>query len=725
MKGPDGRELGIPYSKAKMLGTPQGYNFADSQEAQRFMKYYAHDPEVIQSMAKLAQDNPGLSMFIGMGRHALQYLFGASEALTGNEKEREGQWIFGVPPAASKTGKGPSTLEQFAKSPDENFAERLGGLGMEAGAFARGEPEARALIGGERMLSHPIVSHAVTQGATAGAQTYMKTGDAGAALRAAAETSAVSLVIGSSGKGISNAIANRATTLEDVGGVQTPVPAAARNVKPTPEQAAGQQALTKSAQSAARSHLAEVNESRAVPESAPALPARTGPFEFKLKGLNPVEGTIGNIAHPAAKFEPTASRVPEGGTPGAQNVGQMGSMAQTIPNRLQQRTQAFTTSSTGETVPAAERLSEAGGGEMTTQDPIVARAHIETLNQAIEGPGFARLPDTQKQQLLEARADAQEQMARYHQEVLQTLPGYGKPNFAPVDIPRVVSTIGSWSETGQAVTKTATDGYKQIMDALAFTGESPQHLTMIRQAYQAAEAKFMEADNPAALSAAEQSIEKTHEELRNLLARVPNAANLKEFSGMNDAYRNGLGLQKIGNAIDRAFHAPMSSAKRSFEYSGYDGKQLLTNVEGLIRTMGRGRVVRLMGKDNLDTVLQVGQLSSTIAGRARLGAAVNAVRDSLLSFHVGPIAAGGFLGHFVGVPWEVGAGAGWATSVASKRLMSFILTNPKVAQNLIFAIESGAKPENYGPFIATMIQKSVSDSTLKQQEKQREQEQQR
>jgi hypothetical protein len=225
----------------------------------------------------------------------------------------------------------------------------------------------------------------------------------------------------------------------------------------------------------------------------------------------------------------------------------------------------------------------------------------------------------------------------------------------------------------------------------------------------------MEADNPAALSAAEQSIEKTHDELRALLGRVPNAASVKEFAAMNDAYRNGLGLEKISRAIDGSFHAPMSSAKRSFEYTGFNGQQLMQRMENLINTMGRGRVTRLMGKENLDTVLQVGQLSSTIAGRTKLGAALKAVSDSFVRLHVGPMAVGAYLGRMAGVPWELAAPAGGIAAEGGKRLMNVMLTNPKIAQNLIFAIDSGAKPENYGPFIATMIQRAVTEGSREDQ----------
>ena len=174
------------------------------------------------------------------------------------------------------------------------------------------------------LKAHPMIGALAKVGLTAlrqagvgGAQTYVKTGgDAGAAATTAAVTGGTGAVLGAAGEGISSAIASRAPTIENVGGVPTTVTREAQNLKPTPQQVQGQQAIRGTAQNAAGAHLAEVNESRAVPTNAPALPASNGPYEFNLRGVTPVEGQTGTLLHPAAKFEPTASRVPEGGEPG-------------------------------------------------------------------------------------------------------------------------------------------------------------------------------------------------------------------------------------------------------------------------------------------------------------------------------------------------------------------------------------------------------------------------
>jgi hypothetical protein len=130
----------------------------------------------------------------------------------------------------------------------------------------------------------------------------------------------------------------------------------------------------------------------------------------------------------------------------------------------------------------------------------------------------------------------------------------------------------------------------------------------------------------------------------------------------------------------------------------------MNNLSRLQQRMGRVPLERVVGKDNLDTLFRVAELNRTGTARAKFGVAIKPVVNGLMSLHVGPIAAGAYLGHMAGMPYEVGGAAGWATAAATRRVMDAVLTNPKVAQNLIFAIDSGANPDHYGPMLATMIQ---------------------
>jgi hypothetical protein len=743
MTAPAGPAINVPYSQVHQA-LDQGHVFTDKANLQNYARDHAADPLDESRVDQWIDKHPILSGALGPYEGIIGGARGLVKTATGllpaptTRAGTELQMFAAESPRHWQQGTGEATENVGEFFSGEEFLKLLGNVGpmMTAAEKLKTVTGLAQLVEKVPMIGKllKIGESAAKQGTIAGAQTFAKTGDVGTAATAGGLASVTGGIIQGAGEGISSAIAKRATTMENVGGVATPIAGELRNVRPTPAQTAGQQSIRTAAQDAARAHLEEVNEGRAMPENAPALPARTGPFEFNLKGPKPQETNTGDMATRAAEIPKTHTGLPPN-RPDLAITSRIGTEpeyirpGETSPEApwaertgrvwANRRTPGFMHSPAPGETPMESTLG--GGGNITTQDPNVARAHIENLNQVIEGPGFRSMSPDQQQEILGARADAQEQMARYHAEVLQTLPGYGRPNFLPVDVPRAVAKVGSWTDTAQAVKQTAVDGYNAIMDGLAFTGESPQHLTMIRNAYQAAEAKFMEADNPAALSAAEQSIEKMHEELRAMLGRVPNAATPKEFASMNEAYKSALGLEKIGKVIDGSFHAPMSGAKRSFEYSGFNGQQLMQGMEKVINTMGRARVVRLMGQDNLDTVLQVGQLSSTIAGRAKIGAALKAVTDSFIRMHVGPVAAGGYLGKLTGLGWEAGAAAGWGASVAGKRIMNAVLTNPTIAKNLIFAIDSGANPKNYGPFIGTMIQRAMTESSREDQRQQQEQ----
>jgi hypothetical protein len=725
MKGPDGKEIGIPYSKAKALGKPQGYTFADDAEMHRFMKDYVADPQLQQSLTAIAADNPALGTYLGFAKHALRSVFGLGDIAAGPEPLPN--LAPGLIPDLPR-GTGKTATRQFAEEPAQNVHEKIGGMGEDYLEFARMLPE---LKGSAKLQTatklaqiaekHPIVAQALKNAGVAGAQEYTKTsGDVGSAATAAALTGGTTAAFGGLADLAGGKLRSMTPGRDVVAGQEFDTPAPRDVPKPTKNQAAGQAVIKTAAQDTARGHLQELNESRTEPPSRTALPARTGPFEFNLRGVTPTPATEGQIAQSAARVpgraafkEPqytTASaptRQPLAPTQGPTALTE----AQYRGGKPTAEGQMGANISTLET-PEAQRDIAKGGGTLTTQDPNIARAHVENLNRIVEGPGFDSFPPEQQRDILSAREDAQRQLSQYHEEVRTQLPGYGKPQMAPVDIPSAIGKIGSYSDAAAAVKQQAMDGYKQITDALAFTGESPQKLSVVRLAYQSAENKYMAAETPEALRAAEGDIEAAHEQLRDMMQnRIPNAANMKEFSGLNDAYRNALGLEKFSRAVDGSFTgSPTSGAQRAGEYYGFDGKKMGKDVRNMINSLGRGAVDRLVGRENVEAVLRVADLNTTTAGRAKFGAAIRQIGQALISKHVGPIAAGGYLGKLTGIGWEAGAGLGWGTAEGMERLSRLIVSKPQLAKNLLFALDAGAKPENYGPFIATMIRNMIEGS---------------
>jgi hypothetical protein len=64
-----------------------------------------------------------------------------------------------------------------------------------------------------------------------------------------------------------------------------------------------------------------------------------------------------------------------------------------------------------------------------------------------------------------------------------------------------------------------------------------------------------------------------------------------------------------------------------------------------------------------------------------------------------------------GLPFEAGALGGMATSIIGKKVMNAVMTNPKIAENIIYAMDHAVQPKIYGPLIGSMIvqQESAKD----------------
>lgn len=751
MKGPDGKEAGIPYSNAKGSATAAGYKFADDHEYTRFMKDYLADPAEQQKTQQIAQDDPGLMLFLGAAKHALRSVFGLSDITSGTPEQREKSAkqnpLLPQPLGGSAQAERSSPLRQFADEPDVSGWQTAGGAGEDLGEFATGEGELKAANMGDRLLKlvpelqgsqklavvskllqfaekHPLIGDALRQGLVAGAQTDVKTGgDIGAAAEAGAATAGTGLAVGGLLGAGSRAVASRATTLADVGGVETPVAAEIRNsAKPTPVQAAGQQSIKNAARDALTGHLEEVNESRATPAGPKQLPARTGPFEFNLKGVTPTESTTGTITPRAAEIPRSNTSVPANRTPATTEYSRVGVEPEYIRpgggDAIAQREGRvwaerripghMHSAAPGET-PAETTLG--GGGNLTTQDANIAKAHISNLNNVIESPDFEKMPPSQQRDLITARNEAQKQMADYHEQVMSNLPGATRPNLEPVDIPATLRRVGSWREAANELEKTGSHGYDLLNDV---TGGK---FNALRQENKDAWNAWTGASGESNQRVAKAALDQSEGKMAQMFKDLRGIVNEKELDGFNDAYRNAQGLHRVADAVESSFQGNMNPSRTSWEYRGFNGTQLMSNLTKLQQTMGRGALNRLIGEGNANTLFQVAELNGTLAQRGKFGAAVTAVAKNLPVGHLSAAGIGSVAGWRATHSWEgaaVGAAAGGALGIASSRVVNAMLTNPKIAKQLIYAMDYG-KPENYGPFIASLIQKLATDSSLERQ----------
>lgn len=600
-------------------------------------------------------------------------------------------------------------------------------------------------------------STAIRQGAVSTGQGLAHGETPGTALEQGAITGGTGLAFEGLTAGAKSFLQRNAATMEKVGGVDTVIPASVRNAKPSPQQIAGRESITKAAQDSLADRLGEVNQSRAVPETGQKmLPARTGPFEFQIKGLEPTEAEAGSKVVPAAEMprsritglpdtakphldangevvwpdgknytntnadEVAAFKAKHGissrssETVGEEtNVGktrrQIGTTTETVPPSMV-RDQPYMTSAKDGAEPHSVSTPE-GGGVLKTTDPQIAKNHVKTLNEIMAHPDFEKLPEAQQQAISAARDDIQKQLGDFHQHMELSDPRYGKPNFPQIDVPRAVKQIGSYTDAANYLNKIATDGYNSISDALQLNAISKGKFATIRNANRAAWDAYKGASSVEAMTQAEHAIDLSNKQMADLLKNdIGGSVTPKELQGFNDAYGQAQKMKYVAHAVDSSFSGNASASARSWEYRGFDGNKLMANLGRLEQKFGRTSLERIVGRDSLNTLYQVAELNRTGAARARFGVALHPVAQWLVDnagrgfSHLAPIFIGGELGRMAGVGWGIGATAAEGTALATKKVFNAILSNPKIAQNLIFAIESGARPQYYAPMIGTMVQ---------------------
>lgn len=621
----------------------------------------------------------------GIDKAARRWLPGLSTTLTQPEKDL----------AEFAGGSQYDTPEQGAGGFMENAAEFLAGDEALKG-LSYTEKLTKLLPALKAVEESPLLAKAVEammkQGSIAGAQGFIKSGgDPGEAAKEAATAGVTGGVLEGGGALLGKGLDKFGAGYEDVGGVKQPVTADQRVAKPTDAQQAGQDAIKNAAQDTLRRNLEEHNEGLAVPKSLPALPARTGPYEFTLAGTGPEETTEGDAVVRAAKL-PRENIVGHG--PAGAPAGPAGS----APARLTRSDAYMHSAAPGET---PETVKIGGGGDLTTQDPNVAMAHLNRVNDIIDHPNFEKLAPEHQQQVLDARDNMQQQIRGYREHLQQMYPGYGKANFDQIDVPAEAAKVGSYTEVANRMEKGATDIYEHFNDL------TNNKFNAIREANKQAWAKYAGAAGVPAQRDAEMEIDETNRQMSNLMDSIHNAVTPKELSAANELFRHTQTVRAFAEAVDSSFQGNASSSARSWEYRGFNGNQMMSRVNRVVQKIGRTQLDRVVGRDNVDTVMQIARLNMSNAGRAKFGEAVGSIAQELLkhgaSIPILAATAGGTIGHLTGIGGYEGAFAGEGLYAATHLVANSIKTNPRVAQNLIFAIESGARPENYAPFVASLI----------------------
>lgn len=264
------------------------------------------------------------------------------------------------------------------------------------------------------------------------------------------------------------------------------------------------------------------------------------------------------------------------------------------------------------------------------------------------------------------------------------------------DVPGAVSKAQSFGDAADEVEKSAKDAYASLNQA---TGGK---FSQVRDEFNQARKDVWTAIGPEQRDAAQSRLDSATAAMRQLFEESDGKVTQQDWKDANSAWTNAKTLRQVHNAVESTFDTDAGFSQRSGAYRGFNGNQLRQNLNRLTQKIGEPELNRVIGRDNMDNLRKVAELTRTNADRAKFGAAVQKVggwlaRDSAAA------GVGALAGHFSGIGGFGGAVTGEAAYMAARKVMQMVATNPRVGQQLTFAVESGARPEYYAPLIGKLI----------------------
>lgn len=458
-------------------------------------------------------------------------------------------------------------------------------------------------------------------------------------------------------------------------------------------------AVTETARQAAADRIAATNETRTV-----APQPGGSDYQFKIGGPPTRDTTAGSIAQDPQKVQ-VGHRVLEGKGPTERQVYPPPDAPETRADFVDinkgdpnapgnHRSPIYRLTEDSKPGSVTKTDTAAGGGVLLTKDVGVASAHMQSLDRILADPDLAT---EQRAGYQAQRDDIQQQIGEYykHQKAAQgSPPAIGPPSqvqtaFKPIDAKAVLDATGSPRDAAQqlrqagaevydhannvsggqwqTLDKTITDLSKQLSDEPNIPSNRTTRVNLQRQ-----------------IGEAQTAMDKILDEPRN-------GFDANDALQAKKNFHTAFVLQDMHDAISPIYDIEMHQPLVSGQYKGFNGNQLAQRWKAFLDDRPEARQV--LGSDRVDTLTRLFDANKTMAGRKRFGQAV---------LTLGAAVAGGLHGGGLGAM----EGAGGYQAI--RYVLDGLISTPRVAKSLLFAIDSGARPENYAPGLARMI----ADKTL-------------
>jgi len=371
---------------------------------------------------------------------------------------------------------------------------------------------------------------------------------------------------------------------------------------------------------------------------------------------------------------------------------------------------------------AAIKTARAGTAEA---DTAAAAAREQTATESAAAAN--RATEEARAADSSAYSDVARGAAKPHMEAINAARGNAQPMLAlgakAVDIDHVLNTTHDFTGAADRLTEVNNEAY----DALDKATDN-RFRDLNKEVAKAQKAAWKGGNDEKGAY-----IEKLNE-MEDLLNGHMGEAGMEELPAVKASWKQSYILRDIGNTLDRNLRGLPGASDVSNAQRGINGKGLHNDLLRLVKDYTRPKLEQVLGPGRLDTLEQIAEKNMTDKQRQVFNGGVRTVAQELermeqtapnakppaqgmtgLGKRAGAAAIGGLAAHAAGMTPYWGMAAGEAGYEATHAVLNAIKANPKIAQNFMFALESGATAKHFGPFIAEMIQKNQTEASRERQ----------
>lgn len=256
-------------------------------------------------------------------------------------------------------------------------------------------------------------------------------------------------------------------------------------------------------------------------------------------------------------------------------------------------------------------------------------------------------------------------------------------NIKPADVKAAISRVHSFGDAADEIENAAKPTYQKL-DEL-----SKGEFTAMRAQRNAAKKVMLEPNSMESWSKAQDKLEEADAHIDSLFEQHKGEIDKGDWKSANSAWRDAKILDRVHTAVEGAFNGvPESVANRTGLHRGISGNKLQANLGSMLRTMPQADVERVIGKDGLDNLYRIADLTSTAERKAQFGSVTDQIAAEFLPKR-------GMIG---GVADD-----------ARRFVLHGLATNPRAGKMVADAIKVGASPKIYAPLVAQALRSATAE----------------